>query len=200
MIRGKRKKTRAIQLFMPINLRRFFPSSTLKNFSLFSRVKIDTKTPPTMEGCIKIIHESLKRDTDKALLQKKICTTVRAEVLGVMQIIPRALKRLFLGFANLFFGKGKKTATFSNVGIVKLPESMRPYVTNIHYSLWPNSNSPYTAVVVSVWDSLNITFNKAIKENDIERALSARFVADKIKYTFSSRLWPGVKKKSAARG
>ena len=194
MIRGKRKKTRAIQLFMPINLRRFFPSATLKNFSLFSRVKIPTSTPPTMEGCIKIIHECLKRDTDKALLQKKICTTVRAEVLGVMQIIPRALKRLFLNFVNLFFGKGKKTATFSNVGIVKLPESMRPYVENIHYSLWPNSNSPYTAVVVSVWDNLNITFNKAIKEDGIERALSARFAADKLKYAFNSRLWSGIKK------
>ena len=80
MIAGKKKKTRAIQLFMPINLRRFFPSRTLKNFSLFSRVKIDTKTPPTMEGCIKAIHESLKRDTDKALLQRKICTTVRGEI------------------------------------------------------------------------------------------------------------------------
>ena len=194
MIRGKRKKTRAIQLFMPINLRRFFPSATLKNFSLFSRVKIDTSVPPTMESCIKAIHESLKRDTDKALLQKKICTTVRAEVLGVMQIIPRALKRFFLGFANLFFGKGKKTATFSNVGVLKLPESMRPYVTNVHYSLWPNSNSPYTAVVVSVWDNLNITFNKAIKEDNIERALNARFAADKLKYAFNSRFWSGNKR------
>ena len=194
MIRGKRKKTRAIQLFMPINLRRFFPSATLKNFSLFSRVKIPTSTPPTMEGCIKIIHECLKRDTDKALLQKKICTTVRAEVLGVMQIIPRALKRLCLNFVNLFFGKGKKTATFSNVGVVKLPESMRPYVENIHYSLWPNSNSPYTAVVVSVWDNLNITFNKSIRENCIERALSARFVADKLKYAFNSTVWQGIKR------
>ena len=86
------------------------------------------------------------------------------------------------------------------MGREKLPERRRPYGTKIHYSLWPNSNSTYTAVVVSVWDRLNITFNKAIKENDIERALSARFVADKIKYAFSSRLWPGVKKKSAARG
>ena len=179
---------------MPINLRRFFPSATLKNFSLFSRVKIDTSVPPTMESCIKAIHESLKRDTDKALLQKKICTTVRAEVLGVMQIIPRALKRFFLGFANLFFGKGKKTATFSNVGVLKLPESMRPYVTNVHYSLWPNSNSPYTAVVVSVWDNLNITFNKAIKEDNIERALNARFAADKLKYAFNSRFWSGNKR------
>ena len=197
MIAGKKKKTRAIQLFMPINLRRFFPSRTLKNFSLFSRVKIDTKTPPTMEGCIKAIHESLKRDTDKALLQRKICTTVRGEILGIMQMIPRALKRLVLNFSNLFFGKGKKTATFSNVGIVRLPESMRPYVANMHFSLWPNANSPYTAVVVSVWDSLNITFNKSIKEDDIERALNLRFAADKLKYAFKSRVWAGIKRNNA---
>ena len=197
MIRDKKKKTRAIQLFMPINLRRFFPSRTLKNFSLFSRVKIDTSTPPTLESCIKTIHESLKRDTDKVLLQRKISTTVRGEIVGVMQVIPRALKRLVLSFSNLFFGKGKKTATFSNVGVVKLPESMRPYVVNMHFSLWPNSNSPYTAVVVSVWDRLNITFNKSIKEDAIEKAFSARFVADKLKYVFTSRVWSGVKKTKA---
>ena len=114
-----------------------------------------------------------------------------------MQVIPRALKRLVLSFSNLFFGKGKKTATFSNVGVVKLPESMRPYVVNMHFSLWPNSNSPYTAVVVSVWDMLNIPFNKSIQVDAIENALSARFVADKLKYVFTSRVWSGVKKTKA---
>ena len=42
--------------------------------------------------------------------------------------------------------------------------------------------------------NLNITFNKAIKEDNIERALSARFAADKLKYAFNSRLWSGIKK------
>lgn len=193
MIEGKKKKSRNIQLFMPINLRRMFPSRTLKNFSLFSRVTIDTRTPPTMEKCIQVIHESLKRDTDKALLERKISTTVRAEVLGIMQVVPLFLKKAVLKISNLFFGKGKKTATFSNVGIVRLPESMRPYVKDMFFSLWPNSNAPYTAVVVSVWDNLNITFNKRVKGKNIELELAKQFVADKLRYLTRSRLWSGNK-------
>lgn len=52
----KKKDLKDIQLFLPINLRRQFPSKTLKNFSLFSRVSFNTREELTLDKCIQIIH------------------------------------------------------------------------------------------------------------------------------------------------
>lgn len=198
-IRGKRLKRRQlkdIQLFLPINLRRQFPSRTLKNFSLFSRVGFGTKDELTLNKCIGIIHESLIRDTQKDLLHKKIITISRAQNLKVMKIIPLCLKKAIIRFSNIFFGRAKKTATFSNVGITKLPESMRPYVRNMQYSIWPSGTATYSMVANSVWDVLNVSLVKSIQDSKIEEQFEKQLEKDGLSFTVSRSVWAGAERKA----
>lgn len=188
----KKRKLKDIQLFLPINLRKQFPSRTLKNFSLFSRVSFNTRQELTLDKCINIIHEALKRDTDRQLLEKKIITISRAENLKIMKVIPLFLKKAVIKISNIFFGKAKKTATFSNVGITKLPESMRPYVRNMQYSIWANGKATYSMVANSVWDVLNVSFVKLIDDDGIEREFDRQLEADNLSYTLSRSVWAGV--------
>ena len=59
-----------IVLFVPINLRKPFPSRTLLNFSLFSRVGVDVNDAPSFEEIIKRVETRLKRTP-----KKKFCKT-----------------------------------------------------------------------------------------------------------------------------
>ena len=77
-IKDKVQNANDIQLFVPINLRKIFPSKTLRNFSLFSRVGANPYEDTTMEKLIEIMHENLKRDMNKDNLKDKISTTVWA--------------------------------------------------------------------------------------------------------------------------
>ena len=47
------KKKYPFQVFVPVNLRRFFPSITLRNFSLYVRTKFDLNTEISFPEIIK---------------------------------------------------------------------------------------------------------------------------------------------------
>ena len=68
-IKPRNLPSQNIQLFVPINLRRIFPSVTLRNFSLFSRIGVMTSDDMTVEGLTAHIHEKLVRDTRKDVLE-----------------------------------------------------------------------------------------------------------------------------------
>ena len=65
---------------------------------------------------------------------------------------------------------GKKTLTlsFSNIGIIKIPEVMQPYVEKIDFILNPQATAPYNATAYTFNGTLNLTFTRNIKEARIE--------------------------------
>ncbi len=167
-----------MQLFCPINLRKIFPSRTLRNFSLFSRVNCSANRELTLDMCIDDMKESLERDLDKEYLSNKISTTVRAEKLFIMRITPLFLKQGIFNIANKFFGK-PKTATFSNLGIAQLPESMAKHVKRIGFVLNTKKDNPSNMAVVTYNGRLNISFSRSIMDNDIERFF-VRYLTEKL--------------------
>ena len=178
-----------ISLMCPINLRKIFGSKTLKNFSLFSRVNADPKTDMDMDVLIKRMHECLKRDMDKETLSKKISTTVRGEKFIPMRIMPLFLKQFIFKISNLFIGKNKKTATLSNVGIVNLPEDMRPYVKNAAFGISVNSTTPYSLTATTTFETLCLTFTRCITSTDIELCFVKHLQELGLDVSVNSNMW-----------
>ncbi len=178
-----------MQLFLPINLRKFFHSRTLRNFTLFSRVSADWNTDMQLETLIARIHDSLARDMDKQLLSDKIATTVRGEKFMLFRLMPLFLKKIVFNVGNVFFGKNKRTATFSNIGIVDLPEDMRAHVRHVHFTIGANPKSPFTMTAASTFGELCISFVRAFGSTDIERRF-ARYLTDLgIDVSVASNFW-----------
>lgn len=178
-----------IQLFVPINLRKIFPSVTLRNFSLFSRIGVQTSDSMTIESLTSLIHECLKRDTQKEVLSDKISTTVYAEKFLPMRILPLFLKSVIFKISNLFFGKNKKTATFSSVGIVSLPESFRPYVKDIGFGITANNSCPVTITAATSYDTMCINFTRTITDTEIEKRFAKYLTDFGIKLNITSNFW-----------
>lgn len=166
-----------IQLFVPINLRKIFPSVTLRNFSLFSRIGVKASDDMTLESLTTMIHERLKHDTQKEVLSDKISTTVYAEKFLPMRMLPLFLKRIIFKISNLFFGKNKKTATFSSVGVVALPDSFRPYIKDLGFGITANNACPVTITAATAYDTMCINFTRTITDTEIEKRF-ARYLTD----------------------
>jgi len=188
-IKDKVSQANDIQLFVPINLRKIFPSKTLRNFSLFSRVGANPYEDMSLDKLIGIMHESLKKDTDKALLKDKISTTVWAEKFFLVRFIPLFLKRIFFNFSNMFFGKTKKTATLSNFGVMDIPDSMKEHIDSVSFAISSNATTPLSLSIISCDDKLCITFTRRITETDIERTFAKYLTDDGIELTVTSNFW-----------
>lgn len=180
----------SLQLFVPINLRKIFPSSTLLNFSLFSRIgfKIDGKNL-TFEDFLSLMTESLKRDTNKEKLKKQIDTTVKAEKFLPIRILPLLVKQVVFRMVQNMFGNNKKTLTFSNLGVVKMPDDMKKYVERFTFMLGNNKEVPLSLTVITSCSDTVITFGRLLRDTDVEKFFF-RFLADKgLNIKIYSNVW-----------
>ncbi|MGN0764880.1 MAG: hypothetical protein ACI4MO_00150 [Christensenellales bacterium] len=188
-IEGKNDDAGNIQIFCPINLRKIFNSNTLLNFSLFSRISANPHTDMDIDTLISIVHDCLQRDTDKELLSSKISTTVMGEKFFLMRIMPLFIKQFIFKISNLFFGKNKKTATFSNIGILQLPDGLREHVESASVSISVNQTTPISLTALTTYDTLCLTFTRCITDTAIEQAFVKHLQQLGIDVSVNSNMW-----------
>lgn len=164
------EKKDPIRLLLPINLRGFFDSESIRNFTLFTRCegKIDSDDYTLSDFC-QSVNATIKEEADTDKLRDKISTTAKADSFIPLRLMPLFIKQGIISFSNLFFGKSNKTLTFSNMGKVDLPTSFSEHVDNVWYMLNCNDDTPYAVSAGSFGDKLTVSFVSRIKDDDIEK-------------------------------
>jgi hypothetical protein len=65
-------------------------------------------------------------------------------------------------------GERKSCLSMSNLGAVKMPEEMAPFVERLDFVLGVQSTAPYNCGVVSWGNTLNVNFIRNIREPELE--------------------------------
>ena len=148
--RRKEKQMRPVRIMVPIDLRKIFPSKTLRNFILYAL--------PTMEvseyGCsIQELAHRFSRQI-KAHLQRDnlagiIAYNVKTQRNPLFRMLPSGLKCGLMRLAYSFFGESNSSLTMTNLGNIVLPEIMLPYVDSIGMTMMPRVRSPYNSGMYS---------------------------------------------------
>ena len=121
-VRSKGKKP--ITILIPVNLRNFFPSVSARNFFCLTYIQYDIKKHgEDFETMVDVINTQLKSKLKAEKLLGTIDTDAAVEHNVITRIVPLVVKDFFLRIAYRMSGRAV-TATFSNVGIVKMPENM----------------------------------------------------------------------------
>ena len=164
--RGRRKP---IRVLLPINLRRLFPSKTLRNFSLYTIPEIDPRLGEYDFGEIcQAVHHKLGMDNSAKIMSTKIAANVGNERMFAVKILPLFVKNAVMKMIFRTTGEKKTCLDLSNLGAVVLPEIMESYVERMDFILGPQSTAPYNCGVLSFGDKLNINFIRDIKEPALE--------------------------------
>ncbi len=154
-------------VFIPIDLRKAFPSKTLKNFICFAMCVIPKKMAFTLENIIAEIKPSLQKQLDKAELQKKITFTSLMSRLGPFKFMPMFLKSFVSKIGKNISRHTTQTLIVSNVGQIKLdPNGL---VDRFMFNLNVSSKTPDNMAIVSYGDNTVISFTRKIVNTDIER-------------------------------
>jgi NRPS condensation-like uncharacterized protein len=166
-----------IVIAIPVNLRKQFPSKTLRNFFAVANIEmpIDAETIPS--DIVKDITEQLKKKSNKSALQAFINENVSLEKKLYARFIPLLVKKHLIMIGSNILGESRKTITLSNLGSVSVPSGFSPHVHHLETILYPTPKSPINCAVCSMDDKLAITFSRTIAEADIIRAFF-RLLAD----------------------
>lgn len=156
-----------ITIALPANLRRQFPSVTLRNFFAVVNVGLHVTDEIALDDIVKNVSKQLSSKTEKEALQARINRHVHLQKRLIIRIVPLSLKYQVMRYGFQHFGEMSKTMTLSNLGNVKLPVSMKYYIERMEVVLYPTKNSPINCGVCSLNDQLTITFARSIEETEI---------------------------------
>lgn len=159
-----KKSKKVVKMFVPVDLRPFFNSITLRNFSLYIKCAYDPKKVLSFEEMLELTNQMFVEQLTKDDLEKRIGALVSLEKNIFLRFVPLIIKNLVFKLAYQAVGESITTTSLSNIGIVKLPKSLAPFVENVEFS---NSGKGINLGVVSYENITNLTFNSAIKDISI---------------------------------
>lgn len=165
----KLRRRKPIKVLIPVNLRKLFPSRTLRNFVLYTTPEIDPKLGEyTLGEICKAVHHRMGPDINPKVMSTKIATNVNSERIWAVKILPLFIKNAVMKAVFHAVGERKSCLSLSNLGQVTLPEAMRPYVRRMDFILGVQSVAPHNCGVLSYGDTLYVNFIRNIREPELE--------------------------------
>ena len=163
------KKRKAVKVLIPVNLRKLFPSKTLRNFVLYTTPELDPRLGHyTFQEICKIVKLKMQTDITPKHMGRMIATNVSSEKNPVVRVIPLPLKNLVMKAVFRAVGERKSFMSLSNLGAVQVPEEMKPYITRMDFILGPQASAPHNCGVLSWGNDLYLNFIRNIREPDLE--------------------------------
>lgn len=171
--------------FIPINLRKLFPSNTLGNFTLFAKGKVSPKEEISLENYIRIIKDDLKKQTDKKDLETKISFTSLMDKLYFLRFMPIFVKGFISRIGRDISSKSKQTLIISNLGKIDFDEE-GDKVDYFFFNQNCGKNSPLNMGIVSYKEKTLISFSRKLIETTIEKDFARSLVNFGLEVTVSS--------------
>lgn len=154
-------KKKPVRIMVPIDLRRLFPSRTLRNFILYALPTMECEEAShSLQERMKRFHSQLQQQVTREALGAQISANVNTQRMLAFRMIPLQPKLAAMRLAYRFFGESNSSITLTNLGAVALSEDLKPYVRGIDVLLTPRSKSPYNCGIISCGDTVSISISR----------------------------------------
>jgi NRPS condensation-like uncharacterized protein len=166
----KRNSNKMIRIEVPVNLRKLFPSRTMRNFSLYVMPEIDLRLGHyTFEEIIKTVHHQMQLETDKKLISKMISRNVSGEKNPFIRSVPLFIKSFILSKVYTM-ATAQYSGVVTNLGNINLtPEINNMIAKFIFIPPPPNKRLKVNCAVAGFDNKLVISFGNITISKELER-------------------------------
>lgn len=172
-----RKRRKPIKVSVPVNLRRFFPSVTLRNFASYVNPGIDPRMGDhSLEEIVKAVHHHMGAEATEKRLKAKFTANVSSVRNAALRVTPLFVKNAAMKIVFLIVGDRKTSTLLSNLGAVKLPKEMEAYVARMEFIIGPLSRNPVACSSLTYGDTLYLNMTSTLREPAFERAFLTRLI------------------------
>lgn len=168
--RPQRRKHRPVKICIPVNLRKFYGSNTVRNFASYVNVGIEPKYGDfTLDETVRAVRGQMAAEVSEKLLNAKFSTNVRSEQNKILRVMPLYIKSQAMKLAFSFKGDRQSSSSISNLGNVELPGELARRITRLDFMLGPLKRNRVAVGVLSYGGKLIISFTRKIIEPHVER-------------------------------
>ena len=170
-----------VSLAMPVNLRRFFPSKTLRNFITMVYPSIDPRMGDyTFEDILIQVHHYMRYYINDKFLNADITTNAAVTKNPLIRVVPLFFKDFVVRQFYKRVQDKHSSAGLTNLGVVDTPDEMREHVERFDVLMGQPFSARTNCAIVSYGNVLSISFASSIMEADVERLFFRKLVQDGI--------------------
>lgn len=170
-----------VRIAMPVNLRRFFPSKTLRNFITMIYPSVDPRLGEySFEEIVLHVHNYMQYYINEKFLRGDITTNASTQRNPFIRVVPLFLKDFVVRLFYTRVQDKNSSAGLTNMGALQVPEDMKPYLERFDICMGQPFSRRTNCAIISFQDSLTIGFASSIKEADVERCFFRKLVQDGI--------------------
>ena len=167
----QRRLRKPVKVLLPVNLRNLFPSKTLRNFASYITPEVDPQMGDyTFDEICAAVHHRMGLENNPQTMRAKFAANVASEQSPLLRVMPLFIKNLAMKAVFDTVGECKSCLCLSNLGVVRLPEVMAPYVARMDFIIGVQSkaHAPHNCGVLTWNDTVYINCIRSIREPELE--------------------------------
>lgn len=163
---SEKQKKKTVALMIPVNLRNYFPSESVRNFFGWIDIGYDfSKQSNELEDVIAFTAKFFKEELTPERIAARMNGFMRMEKNPFMRILPLPVKLWGMQIGAMV-SSANGTAVFSNVGKILMPEECREYIDWFDFY----TTTPKMEICAcSFEDNLSISFTSCYAESTVEK-------------------------------
>jgi NRPS condensation-like uncharacterized protein len=171
--KSKKEKRKVLRIEVPVNMRKIYPSKTMRNFSLFVLPEIDLRLGTyTFDEILSSVHHQMKISTDVKQISRFLSSNVSSEKLLIIRIMPLFIKKMVISSVYRGLASRRWTGIATNLGLVSLPPEMEDLIDSFELiPPPPNTKVKVSSALVSYKDKLRICFANITESFELERLI-----------------------------
>lgn len=158
---------RPIRITIPISLRRFFNSTSLRNFSLVTDLSLYPREHPnaTHADILSDIRGKLATQITPEEIDRLIYTNQSMRQVPIVDFVPNVLLRAGVYAGYMFMGEG--TSALSNIGTIVLPPSVAVHVQNTQVAVSTSPRAALQAIAHTYQNHHNVVFTHSTRNTSV---------------------------------
>lgn len=163
---SEKQKQKPVALMIPVNLRNYFPSDSVRNFFGWIDIGYDfSRQSEKLEDVIEFTSAFFKKELTPERIAARMNGFMRMEKNPFMRVLPLPVKLWGMQIGTLL-SSSNGTAVFSNIGKIVMPKECREFIDWIDLY---TTTAKMEICMCSFEDNLTISFTSCFAESTVER-------------------------------
>ena len=174
----RRKSGPMATLEVPINMRKIYPTRTMRNFSLYFMPSVDLRLGHYDFGELaELIHHRMKSESPEREIPRQMARNVGISRKAYVRWLPLGVKEIAMRAAYNSMGKRFMSGGVSNLGPLTLPEPLGALVERVECLMPPSRVTCGNLGAVTWGDTIYANFGSLMKSRDVERLAFKRLAS-----------------------
>ncbi len=166
---------------VPVNMRKFYPSDTVRNFSMFCGIRLPIEAAIDIPSLIPVVAEQLKERASEQSMTELLTGSVK--LVSALKYIPLAIKQPVAKLVYGFIGDKNFTTTLSNLGVVRFPKAVADELESMDFVLGATETNRASCAMVTLGNTACLSITKSTVDPSFEEKIVQLLQEDGIAVT-----------------